>query len=112
MAEIIMSFVILVLVGLVMIAIGIAQVKSENPVGFYTGEKPPAASALTDVQAWNKKHGYMWITYGVAMIVAYAVGLLMPSEVFAGMAVFLVVIWGIPVMMIYHHHLKNTMMVE
>lgn len=61
-------FVIYLLTALVMIGIGISQLKSKTPVGFYSGEKPPAAQELSDVAMWNKKHGKMWIIYGVIII--------------------------------------------
>jgi hypothetical protein len=32
-----------------MIGIGVSQLKSRAPVGFYTGEKPPTEEELTDV---------------------------------------------------------------
>ena len=31
----------------------------KNPAGFYTGEKSPEKERLSDVNAWNKKHGMM-----------------------------------------------------
>lgn len=68
MAETIMCFVIYLLVALVMIGIGVSQLKSKTPVGFYSGEKPFEAGELSDVPMWNKKHGKMWIIYGVIII--------------------------------------------
>ena len=57
--------IIMGLCALLMYSIGISQVRSEKPVGFYSGEKPPEAEQLRDVRAWNRKHGLMWILYGV-----------------------------------------------
>lgn len=68
MAETIMCFVIYLLVALVMIGIGVSQLKSKTLVGFYSGEKPFEAGELSDVPMWNKKHGKMWIIYGVIII--------------------------------------------
>jgi len=68
MAGTIISGVIFGLVALVMFGIGISQLKSKDPVGFYTGEKPPEKESLSDVNAWNKKHGVMWIIYGICII--------------------------------------------
>lgn len=69
-----MGFIIYLLVAVVMFGIGIYQIKSKNPVGFYSGEKPPKKEDLTDVSAWNKYHGFMWITYGIIIIVCYLIG--------------------------------------
>ena len=57
--------------ALIMIIIGIVQYRSKNPVGFYSGEEPPKKEELTDVDAWNKKHGKMWIIYGIVIIISY-----------------------------------------
>ena len=47
--------------ALVMIVIGVRQMKSETPVGFYTGERAVKPEEITDIPAWNRKHGIMWI---------------------------------------------------
>lgn len=68
MAGAVMCLVIYLLVALIMIGIGVSQMKSKTPVGFYSGERPPAAQELSDVAMWNKKHGKMWIIYGGIII--------------------------------------------
>lgn len=55
----------LLITAAIMIGIGISQFKSKIPVGFYTNVEPPKEHDLTDMNAWNKKHGMMWITYGL-----------------------------------------------
>ena len=57
-----------------MIAIGLSQLKSEEPVGFYTGERPPRADEISDVQQWNREHGRMWILYGVILVLSWLCG--------------------------------------
>lgn len=69
-----MCFVIYLLVAFVMIGIGVSQLKSRTPVGFYSGEKPFSAEQLSDVVMWNKKHGEMWIIYGIIIIFSGLVG--------------------------------------
>ncbi len=68
MAGTIISGVIFCIVAMVMLGIGVSQLKSKEPVGFYTGEKPPKVDQLSDVNSWNKKHGVMWIIYGICII--------------------------------------------
>ena len=75
MVEIFFALVIYLLVAAIMLGIGIFQYRSKSPVGFYSGEKPPMESELTDVDAWNKKHGKMWIWYGVIIIISYLAGI-------------------------------------
>lgn len=56
------------IVAMIMLGIGFSQLKSKEPVGFYTGEKLPKVDQLSDVNSWNKKHGVMWIIYGICII--------------------------------------------
>lgn len=107
MSENIITAVIICLVALIMIVIGISQLKSKEPVGFYTGEKSPKAKELTDVVGWNRRHGMMWILYGVAMIFGFVVAGLAGSEVLALIILLTIVLGGILVMMAYHHYLKK-----
>lgn len=37
------------IVSAIMIGIGISQIRSRDPVGFYSGEKPPKEDELIDV---------------------------------------------------------------
>ena len=68
MAGTIISGVIFCIVAMIMLGIGVSQLKSKEPVGFYTGENPPKVDQLSDVNSWNKKHGVMWIIYGICII--------------------------------------------
>lgn len=87
----------------IMIGIGISQLRSSLPVGFYSGEQPPGEDELTDVQAWNKKHGMMWLIYGIIIIISYFAGYIMGDSIlciipFCGGLI-------IPVIfMIWYHH--------
>jgi hypothetical protein len=79
----VVSLIIYGLVAAFMIGIGISQLKSKTPVGFYTGEKPPKAEELTDVDAWNKKHGGMWLSYGVIILLSWFIGFLVGDSLWA-----------------------------
>lgn len=61
----VICFAIYFLAALLMISIGVSQLKNQEPVGFYSGEKPPNKDELTHVISWNKKHGTMWVLYGI-----------------------------------------------
>ena len=105
--ENIVSFVVVLLVGIVMIIIGISQIKSKKPVGFYTGEQPPREEELSDAIAWNKKHGYMWIAYGFVIVGSFVMAAFVKSVMIV-MILFLGSIVGpLPIMMLYHSHLKK-----
>jgi hypothetical protein len=66
-----------------MIGIGVSQLKSKIPVGFYSGEEPPKAEELTDVSAWNRKHGIMWLIYGVVILLSWFVGFLVGDSLWS-----------------------------
>ena len=108
MFDIILPLFILSYVSIILIAIGIMQYKSKKPTGFYTGETPPKAEQLTDVTAWNHRHGTMFIIYGAAIVPAYLSGLLIPHEILAMLPAAIVILGGIPVLILYHHKLKST----
>ena len=107
MADIIIPLFIFSYVSLIMIAIGIMQYKSKKPTGFYTGETPPNAEQLTDVTAWNHRHGMMWIIYGIVIIVSFLFGLLIPHEVLSALLPVAIILGALPVMILYHHKLKK-----
>lgn len=106
-SEDIIGLVIFSLVALIMIGIGIVQYISKEPVGFYTGQMPPKATELTDVTAWNKKHGSMWIMYGIVMLAGYFISYQMGDTILAAIPMCGGVILPLPVMIGYHHILHK-----
>lgn len=107
MVEFIFGFVIYLFVAVIMLGIGISQYRSKKPVGFYSGEKPPLERELTDVNAWNKKHGKMWIWYSVAIMVGYILGipLMVMDTAWCVLPMCGGIIVPIPLMIRYHHKL-------
>ena len=101
----IMTLVIFLIVAGMMIGIGISQLRSTSPVGFYSGEKPPAENELTDVQAWNKKHGMMWLVYGIIIIISYFVGYIMGHTILCLIPFCGGLIVPVIIMIWYHHRL-------
>ncbi len=105
MFDAILSGVILGACAAIMFGIGLYQLKSKQPVGFYTGETPPDEKELTDVGAWNRKHGMMWILYGVCIAVAWVAGLLIGDSLLILIPFFGCLLLPIPLMILYHYHL-------
>lgn len=107
MVEIFFALVIYLLVAAIMLGIGIFQYRSKSPVGFYSGEKPPLERELTDVSAWNKKHGKMWIWYGVIIIASYLAGIpfLVIDSVWCVVPLCGGIMIPLPFMIGYHHKL-------
>lgn len=107
MEEYIFSFVIVLLVAIVMMLIGVSQIMSKKSVGFYSGEKPPREDELLDIAMWNKKHGYMWVIYGVTIICSYILSSLIKSETLAMVVLLGGIIGALPIMILYHNYLKK-----
>ena len=107
MEEYVYSFVIILLVAMVMMIIGVTQIKSKKPVGFYSGEIPPREDELLDIAMWNKKHGYMWVIYGVTIINSYILSSLIKSEILAMVVILGGIIGALPFMILYHNYLKK-----
>lgn len=107
MAENIITLVVMAWLAFIMIVVGVFQMKCKEPVGFYTGERPLKKEQISDVPTWNKKHGIMWIAYGVGILLTYVLGMLVANEVFFDAMFLIVVIGGIPAMIVYHHWLKR-----
>lgn len=74
-------FVIYMGVAAIMIGIGISQLKSKEPVGFYSGEKPPRAEELSDVGEWNRRHGMMWLIYGAIIILSFLIAMFLGDSI-------------------------------
>ena len=105
MAGAIISGIALGYCALIMIGIGVAQFRSRKPVGFYTGEKAPEEKDLSDVSAWNKKHGMMWIVYGGIIVLVYVAGLLIGESPLLWVPIVVGLLGPIPVMIWIHHRL-------
>lgn len=110
MAEIVIGLVIYVLTASVMCVIGISQYRSIKPVGFYSGEKPPKESELTDVIKWNKEHGKMWLWYSAIIIISYILSIPMLDNVWCVVPMCGGVILPLPFMIRYHNKLMKQYM--
>ena len=107
MIEFIFSFVIYLLIALLLIGIGIGQIKSKSPVGFYTHEQAPRKQNITDVEVWNKKHGRIWIGYGVALIGGHLLCFFIKDAIIASVLLIGVTLVPLPIAMWYHAQLKK-----
>ena len=101
----IITLVIYLMVAAMMIGIGISQLRCSSPVGFYSGEKPPKEDELTNVQAWNQKHGMMWLVYGIIILFSYAAGYIIGDSILCLIPLLGGLIVPIIVMIWYHHKL-------
>ena len=112
MFAIIFSGVIYSLVALVMIIIGISDLKTNKVVAFYTGEKPYRYDELSDVKAWNTKHGIMWIIYGVLILISWIPGLFFPELVISFVIPLVVILVPVFIMIWYHNYLIKKYVIK
>lgn len=106
MAETIITLIILMVSIGPIIILGIVQYRSREPVGFWSGKKPPKREQIMDVRAYNRKHGRMWILYGVGFIVCFVCGLPF-GGLTAGYLCMVEALGGIFVMIAYHNRLNR-----
>lgn len=105
MESTVISGVILGLCAMIMFGIGVFQIKSTKPVGFYSGEKAPSENEISNISAWNKKHGAMWMIYGVCIILAWVCGLIIGDSLMMLIPFLICLLLPIPFMVWYHHKL-------
>lgn len=104
-AENLIGFAVYFAAAAIMVGIGISQLKSSKPVGFYTGEKPSKEDEITDVRAWNKKHGLMWLIYGGIIITGFGIGTTLGDSLWSLIPMLGGILLPLPVMIWYHHRL-------
>lgn len=101
--------IIMLPVAFLMVGIGIYQMRSPKPAWFYSGEEPPKPETITDLRAWNAKHGGMWVLYGVIILITTVFGVVDLSGI--GMWFFMGgMLIPIPLMIRWHHHLMKKYM--
>lgn len=106
--ETIFGFVIISFVAVIMVIIGLVQFhKKEEPVGFYNVIDPPKKEEITDILLWNKKHGRMWIIYGICIELGFWMGFIIPNEVLEIVFTLGGVIIPLPIMILRHNKLER-----
>lgn len=104
----IMGLVVISIVSLIMILIGVFQfVKKDVPVGFYNIIEPPKKDEITDIIQWNRKHGVIWIMYGICIELGFWLGYLMPVEILEMIFMMGGVIIPLPFMVLRHRSLER-----
>lgn len=111
-AENVITLCIMCLVALIFIGLGISQYRSKKPVGFYSGEKPPKKEELTDVKAWNRKHGVMWFGYGVMLILSGVLFLVVDNETVCMIIMFGIMIGGLIGLFVGDYWLRKKYLIK
>lgn len=104
----IIGLVIISIVALIMIMIGISQYRTKDvPVGFYNVIDPPKKEDITDIVQWNRKHGIIWIAYGICIELGFWAGFIMPTEKLEMIFMIGGVVIPLPFMIIRHKRLEK-----
>lgn len=104
---VVMGLVIFLVVAGIMIIIGILQIRNkDNPVGFYNLIDPPKREEISDVIKWNKKHGVIWIVYGICIELGFWLGYIIPIEALEMVFMMGGVIVPLPFMVMRHKKLE------
>ncbi len=108
-AEIIFSLCITALSISPIIILGIVQYNSKKPVAFWAGKEPPKAEEITDIKAYNHRHGIMWVCYGVGFILCFGLGFLFGEDAWLAASVLSVaeVFGGLAAAIAYHNRLDR-----
>ena len=107
--EYIISFCIAAVCIAPVIILGIVQYNSKKPVGFWSGKEPPKSEQITDIRAYNHKHGIMWILYGAGFILCFLSGFLFGEMWGVASSVLAIVETGAGLlgMIAYHNYLDR-----
>ena len=97
-------FIIMVPTSLLFTGIGIYAMKREKPMWFWSG-CTVKEEEISDVRAYNKANGIMWIVFSCIFWISTLLGLLNTSA--AGLALIIGFIIGIPCLVIAYERIYN-----
>lgn len=80
MAEIVAFVIPLLICAFVFIGIGIFSLNKKTPMHFWSGTTVKSEE-ITDIRAYNRANGIMWIVYGSTFILAIILNLVFNSNV-------------------------------
>lgn len=101
----IFSIVVYGITASIMLTVGVSQWTAKKPVAFYTGEKPPAPSELSDVKGWNRAHGLIWLVYGALIALSCVPAALARAKALAVVPPIAAILLPLPLMIARHHAL-------
>lgn len=88
---------------------GIISYKKEEPVSFYTTEKPVQKDGIIDVKKWNHAHGIMFIIYSALIFGDILITLLIKNEWLSVILFFVIYLLPLPLLIIGHHIIKKKL---
>lgn len=107
-AENIFALIVVFLCMAPILIIGVVQFRNKKePVGFWSGKKPPKKEEIADIRAYNRGHGLMWIVYALAFYLIYAAGAFCGHEAVAAILCMAEVLGGLFVLIRLHAWLEK-----
>ncbi|MFZ7120303.1 MAG: hypothetical protein ACOWWH_05070 [Eubacteriaceae bacterium] len=96
------SLIPILLGSFIYIGIGIYAIKKKTPMHFWAGTTVKSEE-ITDIEAYNKANGIMWIVFGIAFFISYF---------FGSIFFILTVIFGLIIMMIVYKKIYDKYRVK
>lgn len=81
-------------------------------MGFYNVIDPPKKEEISDILQWNKKHGMIWIVYGICIEIGFGIGYVMPIEVLEMFFMIGGIVLPLPFMCLRHHELEKEYRID
>ena len=100
--EWIIWLVIMIPCSLLFTGIGIYAIKREKPMWFWSGSTV-SETEITDVKAYNKENGIMWLCYSLVMWASTIMGVF--SMAAAGIVLFIGGLAGLPVLVVSYNRI-------
>lgn len=72
---------------------------------FIVVKKHQAENEISDIKMWNRKHGTMWIIYGIIIILAWGCGFMIGDSILLLFPMVIGLIFPVIVMIWYHRKL-------
>ena len=98
-------FLSFLLSALIFIGFGIIALKKQTPIHFWAGTvvKP---EELSNVKAYNRANGIMWITFGLLIMLSTILTILFDSQIWTLISV-VILFLGLILMMIIYNRIYN-----
>ncbi len=68
---------------------------------------PPKKEEITDIVEWNKKHGMIWIIYGICIELGFWLGFIVPNDALEFLFTMGGVVFPLPFMIMRHRNLEK-----
>lgn len=95
----------LILSGGVFIGFGVFALKKQTPIHFWSGTVVKAEE-ITDIKAYNRANGIMWIVYGALIILSGIPAAILDLNMFAIISI-VIIFLGLIIMIIIYNKIYN-----